>query len=324
MSSSQSGRFTPPPLPPSHSFASSSPRPVLMFSHYRIYGGARAFDASKTADRTNLKAVALNCGSRVETAAAFYLPLPKVTRALELLQRGEKVSTPRGCLMVRCCSIAPPEAGVPAAAARLFVSPSSILPKTPQQGLPASSTMTNTVTSHTCIRSPCARPRRVRRLPGEHSTGVLRTAVMSKCVSCQVSFLLLYRQLSENFRPPAHNHDHNYNHHTNICMLFVHHAHTAAHPPRAGYPGHNPGRPQAHGVRRGPPPGSAARHGGPPPGGVPERDRRPLGGRGPAQGPRGRCAGARGRGGPHGACLPYLAVPRPCPACRASQEPNGC
>ncbi|CAN0463790.1 unnamed protein product, partial [Ectocarpus sp. 12 AP-2014] len=38
------------------------------------------------------KAVALNCGARVETAAAFYLPLTKIVRALELIQRGEKVS----------------------------------------------------------------------------------------------------------------------------------------------------------------------------------------------------------------------------------------
>ena len=37
------------------------------------------------------KAVALNCGARVETAAAFYLPLPKIARALEFLQQGEKV-----------------------------------------------------------------------------------------------------------------------------------------------------------------------------------------------------------------------------------------
>lgn len=37
------------------------------------------------------KAVALNCGARVETAAAFYLPLPKIARVLELIQRGEKV-----------------------------------------------------------------------------------------------------------------------------------------------------------------------------------------------------------------------------------------
>lgn len=39
-----------------------------------------------------VKAVALNCGARVETAAAFYLPLTKIVRALELIQRGEKVS----------------------------------------------------------------------------------------------------------------------------------------------------------------------------------------------------------------------------------------
>ncbi|CBN75278.1 conserved unknown protein [Ectocarpus siliculosus] len=42
------------------------------------------------------KAVALNCGARVETAAAFYLPLTKIVRALELIQRGEKVT--RGTL----------------------------------------------------------------------------------------------------------------------------------------------------------------------------------------------------------------------------------
>ncbi|CAM9596818.1 unnamed protein product, partial [Sphacelaria rigidula] len=38
------------------------------------------------------KAVALNCGSRAETAAAFYLPLSKIVRALDLLRRGERVS----------------------------------------------------------------------------------------------------------------------------------------------------------------------------------------------------------------------------------------
>ncbi|CAM9570812.1 unnamed protein product, partial [Scytosiphon promiscuus] len=38
------------------------------------------------------KAVALNCGARVETAAAFYFPLPKIVRALEMIQRGEKVT----------------------------------------------------------------------------------------------------------------------------------------------------------------------------------------------------------------------------------------
>ena len=37
------------------------------------------------------QAVALNCGAHAETAAAFYLPLTKVKRALELIQRGEKV-----------------------------------------------------------------------------------------------------------------------------------------------------------------------------------------------------------------------------------------
>lgn len=34
----------------------------------------------------------MNCGSRAETAAAFYLPLSKIVRALDLLRRGERVS----------------------------------------------------------------------------------------------------------------------------------------------------------------------------------------------------------------------------------------
>ncbi|CAN0339527.1 unnamed protein product, partial [Laminaria digitata] len=38
------------------------------------------------------KAVALNCGAQEQSAAAFYLPLTKVVRALGLIQRGEKAS----------------------------------------------------------------------------------------------------------------------------------------------------------------------------------------------------------------------------------------
>ncbi|CAN0359585.1 unnamed protein product, partial [Hapterophycus canaliculatus] len=41
-------------------------------------------------------AVALNCGARAETAAAFYLPLPKIVRTLGLIQQGAKVA--RGTL----------------------------------------------------------------------------------------------------------------------------------------------------------------------------------------------------------------------------------
>ena len=39
-----------------------------------------------------LKAVALNCGAQEQSAAAFYLPLTKVARALDLIQRGKKAS----------------------------------------------------------------------------------------------------------------------------------------------------------------------------------------------------------------------------------------
>lgn len=38
------------------------------------------------------KAVALNCGACTHTAAAFYLPLSKIVRALDLIRRGERVS----------------------------------------------------------------------------------------------------------------------------------------------------------------------------------------------------------------------------------------
>lgn len=59
------------------------------------------------------QAVALNCGARVETAAAFYLPLAKIVRALELIQRGEKVSgrfrsmlgDPTACACDCCCRV---------------------------------------------------------------------------------------------------------------------------------------------------------------------------------------------------------------------------